>query len=117
MTAIHCDIEMWTGRTFTQSVACAEVDPTTGKAVTRDLTGWTGAMQIRPSAGDTATVYATATVTIDVDSGVVTATVADEDTVAATWRSGTYDLVITDGIEVDTLTEGTARLRRSTTVL
>jgi hypothetical protein len=114
VAALKWDIEMFNGRTFTLRVACKTVSDTTGAVSVRDLTGWTGAMQIRPTTDDD-TVYADADVTIDTATGIVTATVTDEDTAAATWRAGVYDLVITDGVDPDTLVFGTARLRRSTT--
>jgi hypothetical protein len=112
--AIQWDIELYNGRTSRLSVACVVEDPDSHRVEVRDLTGWTGAMQIRPTADD-ATVYAEAVVTIDIPTGVVTAVVTDEETADATWRAGVYDLVITDGINPDTLAVGVARLRRSVT--
>jgi hypothetical protein len=114
MAAIRHDIELRVGATFTLIVACA-VQPEVGGALeARDLTGFTGAMQVRSTA-DSDTVLATATVTVDEVGGVVTATLTDEDTAAMTWRSGVYDLIITDGLETDVLAEGDARLRRAVT--
>lgn len=114
MGVLQHDIEIVNGRTFTLSIACFTEDPDSHRLTVRDLAGWTGAMQIRPTADDTA-IYAQASVTIDVASGTVTATIPDEDTAAATWRAGVYDLYITDGVDPDTLAAGTARLRRRVT--
>lgn len=114
MATLQQDIELFNGRTFILSIACVVEDPNTHQTSIRDLTGWTGAMQIRPTPDDT-TVYNTATVTITVATGIVTATITDTATAAAVWRAGAYDLIITNGIEVDTLVAGTARLRRRTT--
>jgi hypothetical protein len=114
LTAISHDIELRTGSTFTLPISCAEQDPDTLQLAVRDLTGWTGAMQIRPSATSD-TILAEAAVTIDVASGTVTATIDDVDTADMTWRSGVYDLIITDGTETDPLAAGVARLVRGVT--
>lgn len=114
MAAIQQDITLSNGRTFTLAVVCVEEDPTTHELNVRDLTGWTGAMQIRATA-DATVVLAEADVTIAVVSGTVTATIPDTDTDTMTWRSGVYDLIITDGTETDTLAEGAARFKRSVT--
>lgn len=113
MGAVQWDIQLFNGRAFALRVACQVVDDD-GTVSIRDLTGWTGAMQVRPTPEDDV-VYADAVVTIDVVTGIVTGTITDEETVDATWRAGVYDLMITDGVSPDTLVAGTARLRRSTT--
>jgi len=115
MVAIQQDIVIDRRGTFELPVICYDRDPDTLQLVIRDLAGWTGAMQIRATADDT-TVLGEATVDIDVATGVVTATIDDIDTAAYVWRSGVYDLVITDGVSTDYLVEGSARVRRSITV-
>jgi hypothetical protein len=114
VTAIEQDITIRQRSTFTLPVICYEVDPDTGQLVIRDLTGWTGAMQVRLTA-DSDTVLAEADVTIDVDTGIVTATIDDDVTAEYTWRSGVYDLIITDGIDTDPLAAGAARCVRGVT--
>ena len=114
MAAIEQDIVIRQRSTFTLPVICYEVDPDTGHLAIRDLTGWTGAMQVRLTA-DSDTVLAEADVAIDVDSGTVTATIDDDVTAEYTWRSGVYDLIITDGIDTDPLAAGAARCVRGVT--
>ena len=114
MAAIQTDIELSAGRTFTFAVQCSTEDPDTHELTVRDLTGYTGAMQVRATADATAVLVA-ADVAIDVTTGVVTATIEAADTATATWRSGTYDLIIMDADNepIDTLARGTARITRS----
>jgi hypothetical protein len=114
MVAIYQDIEVEQYATFRLPVACFDRDPDTLQLVVRDLTGWTGAMQIRLTT-ESDDVLAEAEVDIDVATGVVTASIDDATTGAYTWRSGVYDLLITDGIEADRLARGNARLRPGTT--
>jgi hypothetical protein len=114
VVAIAHNIVVKQGSTFTLLIGCQVEDPDTQQLEIRDLTGWTGAMQVRATADD-ATILAEADVTIETATGVVTATIPDADTAAMTWRAGVYDLIITDGTETDCLAEGDARLRRSIT--
>lgn len=114
MAAIEHNITIRTRSTFTLAVACQEIDPDTGQLVVRDLTGWTGAMQVRLTADADATL-AEADVEIDVDTGTVTATIDDDVTEGYTWRSGVYDLVIADGVDTETLATGVARCVRGVT--
>lgn len=114
MTAVEHDIIIRTHSTFSLSVACYDLDPDTEQLVVRDLTGWTGAMQVRLTA-DGDTVLAEADVDIDADTGVVTATIDDDVTAEYAWRSGVYDLVITDGLDTDALAAGVARCTRGVT--
>lgn len=79
-----------------------------------DLTGWTGAMQIRETRDAASALLAEATVTIDVATGTVTA-VVDAAELVAEWRSGEYDLVIVKGTEREPLAWGTVRFRRTVT--
>lgn len=113
MAAVRYNITLSSGRTFTLRVAC-KVENDDETIDVRDLTGWTGAMQIRATADD-ATVLAEADVTIETATGIVTATIPDLETAAMTWRAGVYDLIITDGVETDMIAEGDARLRRTVT--
>ena len=113
MVAVRQNIVMLTGCTFTLRIAC-KTQEDDGTLSVRDLTGYTGAMQIR-STVDSDAVLAEADVTIDVATGIVTATIPDEQTVDATWRAGVYDLIITDGVDPDPIAEGDVRLRRSVT--
>jgi len=116
VTAIVNDIEIRTRSTFRLPVQCYEVDPTgeTDQLQVRDLTGWTGAMQVRATADDD-TVLAEAAVTVDAANGLVTAVFDAADTTGYVWRSGVYDLIITDGDEVDPLVTGVARCARGVT--
>lgn len=114
MVAVEHNIVIEQGATFTLPVECVEEDPDTGQLVVRDLTGWTGAMQIRLTP-DSDTTLGEADVTIDVDTGTVTATIDDDVTAEYMWRAGVYNLVITDGIGTDWLAVGTAKCRRGIT--
>lgn len=114
MVAIAHDIIVEQGATFTLPIACDEVDPDSGQILVRDLTGWTGAMQVRLTA-DSDTVLAEADVEVDVDNGIVTATIDDDVTAGYTWRSGVYTLIITDGLGTDWLAAGAARCVRGAT--
>lgn len=114
MVAIAHNIVVKQGSTFELPVRCQVENPDTLQLEVRDLAGWTGAMQVRASAEDDV-VLAEADVSIETTTGTVTATIPDTDTDTMTWRSGVYDLIITDGTETDCLAEGDARLRRSIT--
>jgi hypothetical protein len=114
MAALRYDIALSADRTFVLRVACKEQDSDTLELEIRDLTGWTGAMQVRDIPGGA--VLAEADVEVDAATGMVTATIAAADTADATWRSGSYDLIIIDGTGfIDPLVEGVARLRPSIT--
>jgi len=108
MTAIEQDIEVEQGATFELAIGCLDTED--GQSFTpADLTGYTGTMQIRASQVATAQLLATATVTVDIVTGVVLATIADTLTAAMTWRSGVYDLKITNGTKTHRLARGKAR--------
>jgi hypothetical protein len=77
-----------------------------------DLTGFTGAMQVKASYVDI-DLLAEATVAVDPDNGLVTATVAAADTLD--WTAGYYDLQITDGTHPEYIARGTIRLRPTVT--
>ncbi len=114
MTAIEHNITIRTHGTFTLTVVCYEQDPDTQRLAVRDLPGWAGAMQVRLTP-DADTVLAEADVSVDVDTGTVSATFDDDVTAEYTWRSGVYDLIITDGIDTDPLAAGVARCVRGVT--
>jgi len=116
VTAVVTNIEIRTYSTFTLRIQCVEVDPTgnTDQVEIRDLTGWTGAMQVRATE-DATDILATAVVDVDAANGVVTATIDADTTAGYAWRSGVYDLVITDGDEVEPLASGVARCTRGVT--
>ena len=116
MVAIVTDIEIEQYATFELPILCVEKDPTgeTDQLTVRDLTGWTGAMQVRLTT-DSTDVLAEADVDIDVTTGVVTAMIDDTVTAGYTWRTGVYDLVITDGAVTDRLATGSARCTRGVT--
>jgi len=108
VTAIELDIEVEQGATFELAIGCLNTED--GQSFTpADLTGYTGTMQIRASQAATAQLLATATVTIDTASSVVTATISDTLTAAMTWRSGVYDLKITNGTRSIRVARGKAR--------
>lgn len=114
MVAVEHNIVIEQGATFTLPVVCYEEDPDTGQLAVRDLTGWTGAMQVRLTA-ESDTTLGEADVDIDVDTGIVTATIDDDVTAGYTWRAGVYNLIITDGVSTDWLAVGTAKCRRGIT--
>lgn len=108
MTAVELDIEVEQGATFELAIACLNTED--GQSFDpADLTGYTGSMQIRASQAPTSQLLATATVTIDIANSVVTATIADTLTAAMTWRSGVYDLKITNGTRTARVARGKAR--------
>ena len=104
------NLEADQGGTVELPVAVTESDGTAS-----DLTGYTGEMQVWSSYASDATLLATAAVDIDEDAGVVTGTIDGADTLTATWRSGVYDLVITNGTTPEYLARGVIRLRPTVT--
>lgn len=112
MTAVELNIDLAQNRTFELVAAVLASDGVTPRD---DLAGWTGAMQIRDSRSTAATLLAEADVTVDATTGTVTARVPAADTDGATWRSGAYDLYITNGTAREDLAYGVARLRRAVT--
>jgi hypothetical protein len=97
------------GRTFSYSVDCIDEDGNP-----RDLTGYSGAMQIRETP-ESETILGTATVTVDEDDGVVTAVIPAATTAAYEWTAGVYDLTITSGLIVETVAEGRIGLQQTVT--
>lgn len=114
MVAVRHDIILRQGASFSLPVACYVQNVETQQLEIRNLTGWSGAMQVRQTAESTM-VLAQAVVTIDVLTGIVTASFDDATTAGYTWRTGVYDLIITNGVDTDWLVEGRATLRRSIT--
>lgn len=114
MVAVEHNIIIEQGATFVLPVICYEQNPESDQLIVRDLTGWTGAMQVRATV-DADDILAEADVDIDEGTGTVTATIDDTVTAGYTWRAGVYDLVITDGVDTDRLASGTARCRRGVT--
>jgi predicted amino acid dehydrogenase len=108
--AIEWDIEVEQGATFELPIDCV-----TAEGEVRDLTGYTGVMQIRSSRSTLGTLLATATVTITADTGRVVASIADTVTAAYDWHAGVYDLFITNGSRTDKLATGNAKLIRAVT--
>jgi len=108
--AVVYNIEADQGGTVRLPVAVTEAD---GSAA--DLSGFTGEMQVWSSYEAGATLLATAVVEINSSTGVVTGTIDGDNTLAATWRSGVYDLVITDGAEPEYIARGNFKLRPTVT--
>lgn len=105
------DITVRRGATFTLVVDLLDED---GVART-DLAGYTGTMQIRSEQDSGATLLATATVAVDSGNAQTTATIAKATTGAYEWKTGRYDLVITDGTTTERVAEGRATLSRNVT--
>ena len=72
-----------------------------------DLTGYTGQMKVCSSRVG-GILLATASVTIDIVTAVVTAEILGGDLEGVTWRTGEFDLKITSGADPDDI-EGIAR--------
>lgn len=113
MPAVEQDIVVEQARTFELSVQVLDPD---GVNPRTDLAGYTGAMQVRTARSTTADLLAEADVTIDALTGIVTATIDHTTTASYTWRSGVYDLYITNGTRVEPLTYGDVKLRYATTI-
>ena len=113
MVAVVQHIQVEQNATFRLPIDCVESDGTTP----RNLSGYTGTMEIKASRSTTAELLATAVVTITAATGRVTATIADNLTAAMDWHSGVYDLFITDGTPegTDKLATGNARFIRAVT--
>lgn len=110
MGAIEWDIEVEQRATFELPIDCVDTE-----GATRDLTGYTGEMQIRTSRSTSGTLLGTATVTIEAATGRVLATIPMGTTALYDWHSGVYDLFITNGTRRDKLATGTAKLIRAIT--
>lgn len=113
MGAVVYHIEADVGGNIELPIAVQESD---GEAA--DLTGYTGQMKIKSSHNSDATTLATATVTINTATGVVTALIQGGDLAGATWRTGVYDLKIINGADADDveyIARGNVRLRPTVT--
>ncbi len=92
--AVRLDIEVersGTCRVVVQVLDSGGVNPRT------DLSGWTGALEVRGDRTPTAQLLATGAVTIDVGTGVVTGVISSAETDPATaWAAGEYDMYIED---------------------
>jgi hypothetical protein len=90
--AVRLDIEVerrGTCRVVVQVLDSGGVDPRT------DLSGWTGALQVRTDRTPDATLLATGVVTIDTATGVVTGVLPSTQTdPAESWAAGEYDMYI-----------------------
>ena len=72
---------------------------TTAAGAVFPLTGYSAAMQVRPTP-DSATILATAQVSINVSLGTITCTIPASVTTALVPGSAVYDLTITSGVGV-----------------
>jgi hypothetical protein len=111
LTATYQEITVEQGGTFTITI---DVLDSTGLTNRTDLAGWTGEFVIRADRDPSATLLATGTVAVNASTGVATATLDDTATAAMTWRSGQYDIWITNGTDTEPLAWGKATFRRST---
>lgn len=109
MAATIQNVEADRGGQIVVSVIVANADGTLA-----DLTGYTGAMQVRASPDDDE-VLATGTVVIDDDLSKVTGSVASAATVDAAWFSAYYDVRITSGGEHEYVLAGRIKLRNTVT--
>jgi len=111
MTATRHNIQFRVGSKFEFSVEVRNRDGSI-----KDLTGYSGRMQVRKTADDvTKLVDATTAngmVTINAPGGVVTVTVGADVTAAYTWNTGVYDLEVftVAPAEVIAVAEGFAAL-------
>ena len=110
MGAIEWDIEVEQRATFELPIDCVDAS-----GAVRDLTGYTGEMQIRSSRSTAGTLLGTATVAITADTGRVVASIDDDTTAGYDWHAGVYDLFITNGSRTDKLATGNAKLIRAIT--
>lgn len=98
-TTVH-HIELEEGCTFELPVA---VVSSSGRP--RDLSGFTGTMEIRDNADDL-DLLLEATVTVDALAGLVTATIPAAQLDALPWSAAVYDLIITNGTRTHKLVRG-----------
>jgi len=104
------NIEADRGGLITVTVDLIEADGTA-----RDLTGYTGEMQVRASADDV-DVLATGTVTVTPATGRVVGEISSTATDDAVWVSAFYDVRITsDSIDYEYVVHGKIKLRPTVT--
>lgn len=110
MAATRLDIVIEQGVRFDRSIQVRNKDGTV-----KNLTGYSGRMQIRPSYAS-ATVLLDATtangmVTINAPGGVVTITIGADITTPMTWTSGYYDVeIFSSAADVIRILQGSASL-------
>lgn len=114
MGTVKLDITFRQGATFELNVQARNADGTV-----KDLTGYTGKMQVRPTA-ESSTKYvdipAVGSITINGPLGQVAVVVPADITAAMTWTSGVYDLeVALNPATVIRLAEGFASLSKEVT--
>lgn len=115
--ALRLDIEVerrGTCKVVVQVLDSGGVNPRT------DLTGWTGALQVRADREPGAELLADGDVTIDTATGVVTGVIASDDTdPVSSWAAGEYDMYIEDPSQTPPerlyLVWGTARFKERVT--
>ena len=108
MTATRQDIRVEQGSTF-ELVVEARKD-----GALLNITGYSGSMQVRPTKAS-ATILATATVTLDTVNSLVIVTIPASTTGTYTWTDGYYDVKIDNGTTVYRIAEGYASLSKAVT--
>lgn len=113
MPATRLDVMVEERATFelTIDLLDSEGDPRT------DLTGATGAMQIREDRDDTSDLIVAATVEVDASNSQVTATITAAVTAGLDFTSGWYELRITNqaATRTERVAHGVATFSRGTT--
>ena len=94
MTAFKQNLKIDQGASFSQLVTWMAGDP----AVAVDLTGCSALAQVRAKIDDATVLHEFSSATGGIAMGGATGTIelvmTDEETAAATWRAGVYDLLI-----------------------
>lgn len=115
MPAKQYDILIEQGASFTMTVNALKVDGTI-----RDLTGYTGRMQVRETVSATDILVEASTInglmTIDGPTGAVTVVIPGATTENYDWSNGVWDLEVENGIgTILRLIQGNAALSRQVT--
>ena len=114
MGTVKLDIVVRQGATFELTVQARNADGTV-----KDLTGYTGRMQIRPYVDSTDVLLdavVSGTITITSAQGIVAVSVPANITAAMDWSSGVYDLeVFSSAANVIRLVEGNASFSKEVT--
>jgi hypothetical protein len=115
VTAIKKDIKVEQGAKFVLNIAVQNADKTP-----KDLTGYSGKMQVRPAPGGTLLMEASTAngfLTINAPGGIVMINVPSTTTDPMVWTNGVWDLEIsTSTADVIRLAEGFASLSQEVTV-
>lgn len=117
MATVRKDITVQQGVAFKLNIAAQNKDGTV-----KDLTGYTGKMQIRPAAGSGTLLMEASTangyLTINAPGGIVMVNVPSTITDPMTWTNGVWDLEVICAAPVDSLrlAEGFASLSLEVTV-